>query len=82
MNNLYIITVTAFALIVFLISNYVSFGYGVRIGKAMQKDIPPAPLVEPVKKVTKHAIKLVRDFKGKSFLVKKPAEREKETIWD
>lgn len=50
MINLFLIIGIALLL---LLSNYLSFGYGVRIGKAMQKDIPPVPLAEPAKEVAR-----------------------------
>jgi integrase len=43
--------------------------WGIRIGKALQKDIPPVPLAEPVQKVTegakragKRMVKLIKDM--------------------
>ncbi len=77
--------------LLFLISNYLAFGYGVRIGKAMQKEMPPAPLVEPTKKAArgltemarrggKRMFKLVRNIgEAKAF---KKAPKKEESVWD
>jgi len=67
--------------VVMLISNYIAFGYGMRIGKAMQKEIPEAPLVEPVKKTGKKLLSLAIDLKKKSYIQKK-AVKEEFSIFD
>lgn len=77
MINLYLILAIA---ILLLISNYIAFIYGVRIGKAMQKDIPHVP-IEPVKNAAKSAYKLIKDWPKKSYLQKK-APKEEENFWD
>jgi len=64
-------------ILVFVISNYVAFGYGLRIGKAMQKEIPPPPIAEPVKKVAEK----VEEIAGKAaegVAKKKRRENEEE----
>jgi hypothetical protein len=73
---------TALAItLAFLLSNYLALGYGLRIGKALQKDIPPAPLVEPVKRAVTVGVKLAKTVKGKKYLQKK-AEKEEVGIFD
>jgi hypothetical protein len=67
--------------ILLIITNYLAFGYGIRIGKAMQKDIPLAPLVEPVKKAARGAFKLAKNIKNKSYVQKK-ADKEEFGIFD
>lgn len=64
-------------ILAFLLSNYTALIYGLRLGKAMQKDIPPSP-IEPVVKVIKGAYKLIRNKAHKVYLQKKPAEGNKE----
>jgi len=59
--------------ILLIITNYIAFGYGVRIGKAMQKEIPSPPLSEPAKKLQ---LKLARGLKGKVFTEKKEPKEE------
>lgn len=83
MINLYFLS---FAILL-LISNYLSFGYGVRIGKAMQKDIPPVPLAEPAKEVArvirkagKRVFKLVPNINELKAL--KKVEKEEINIFD
>lgn len=65
MINLYLIIALAF----YLVSIFLSLNYGIRIGKAMQKEIPPVPLAEPagkvagiVKKIGKRTVRLVNNI--------------------
>lgn len=53
-----------------VINTYISLIYGVRLGKAMQKDIPRLP-IEPVKEAAKKAFKLIKDRPKKSYLQKR-----------
>jgi len=66
-----------FAILTILISNYISFIYGVRIGKAMQKDIPPVP-IEPIINAAKRAIKLIKDWPVKKYFQKKPFKQDED----
>jgi hypothetical protein len=75
--------------IIFLISNYLSFGYGLRLGKAMQKDIPPVPLAEPVKqtakaitKLGKKTVKLVRDVSELKAVKRQKKDLEEHSMFD
>jgi hypothetical protein len=77
MINLFIIISIA---LILLISNYTALIYGIRIGKAMQNDIPPVP-IEPVKKAVKSVHKLIKDWPAKSYLWKKEPKQE-ENFWD
>lgn len=52
----------------FLLTNYIAFGYGLRVGKAMQKDIPETPLVETVKKAYKMVKKSAEVKEAKAAL--------------
>lgn len=70
-----LITIIA-TVIILLISNYTAFGYGVRIGKAMQKEIPDPPLVEPARKFGKKLLKLAKPDKIKSYYMKKEDKEE------
>jgi hypothetical protein len=76
-------------IIIFLISNYLSFGYGMRVGKAMQKDIPPVPLAEPIKqtakaisKLGKKTVKLVRDVNELKAVKRSKKEPEEHSMFD
>jgi hypothetical protein len=72
-----------FILAIFFSNAVLMLSWGIRIGKAMQKDIPPPPLAKPTKKAVKavgRAFKLLR-LKGKLFLVKK-APKGEENFWD
>lgn len=84
MINLFLIICIALLL---LLSNYTAFGYGVRIGKAMQKDIPPVPLAEPTKEVArvirkagKRVFKLVPNINELKAL--KKVDKEEINIFD
>ena len=77
MINLFLIIGIA---LILLISNYTAIIYGIRIGKAMQKDIPPVP-IEPVVNAVKNGYKLIKDKASKSYLQKK-APKQEENFWD
>jgi len=68
-NLLLIITIA----LILLISTYTALIYGIRLGKAMQKDIPPVP-VEPVANAVRKVFKLIKDKTHKSYLQKKLPE--------
>jgi hypothetical protein len=59
-----------------IITNYIALIYGIRLGKAMQKDVPESPAA-PVSKAAKGVFKLIRDKVQKSYLQKK-ADKEDE----
>jgi hypothetical protein len=59
--------------VVLIVTNYIAFGYGVRIGKAMQSDIPPPPLEEPIKKIR---FKLATGLGSKVYIQKKEPREE------
>jgi len=94
MINLYFIAaICLILLIIFLISNYTALTYGVRLGKAMRKDVPPAPTVEPIKKAAKKVnegtknlkIKLLKhlsDVKNGKFRKKVDVEEEEMGMFD
>jgi hypothetical protein len=71
-NPLYIL---AFILLL-LASNCFFLIYGLRLGKAMQKDIPESQAA-PVTKAAKGVFRLIRDKVHKSYLQKK-ADKEDE----
>lgn len=84
MINLYLIITLA---IILPFVTFLSLNYGIRIGKSMQKDIPPVPLAEPVqkaagivKKIGKRTIRLVSDIKELKAL--KKGEKEEPNIFD
>jgi hypothetical protein len=61
--------------------------WGIRIGKALQKDIPPVPLAEPVQKATeivkkigKRTVRLVSDIKELKSL--KKVEKDEVDQWN
>jgi hypothetical protein len=66
--------------LILLISTYIALIYGIRLGKAMQKDIPPVP-IEPVKETVKKAYKVIKDKTKKSYIQKK-APKQEESFWD
>jgi hypothetical protein len=89
MTDIYFILSLISTIIIFLISNYLSFGYGLRVGKAMQKDIPPVPLAEPVKqtvraitKLSKKTVKLVRDVSELKAVKRQKKEHEEHSMFD
>jgi len=72
-----LLLILAIALIL-LISTYTALIYGIRLGKAMQKDIPPVP-IEPVVSAVKRAYKLIKSKGHKSYLQKKsPKDPDKD----
>jgi hypothetical protein len=82
-NPLYIL---AFILLL-LASNCFFLIYGLRLGKAMQKDVPTTPLTEPVKeavgvlkKIGKRTVRLVSDMKELKAL--KKGEKEETSVFD
>lgn len=77
MINLFLIIGIA---LIILISNYTALIYGIRLGKTMQKDIPPVP-IEPVTNVMKKVAKLIKDTSEKTYIQKKP-KKEEESFWD
>lgn len=86
MINTYISLSLAFAL---LLSNYLSFGYGLRLGKALQKDIPPVPLAVPAEKTVKaiaklgkRTVRLVKDISELKAVKRKKREAEETSIFD
>lgn len=68
-------------ILILLLSNYTALIYGLRLGKAMQKDIPPAPIVTTVKKAALVSYKLIKNWPKKSYLQKK-AKKEEDNFWD
>jgi beta-lactam-binding protein with PASTA domain len=77
---------TLLLLLFFIFSNYISLIYGIRLGKAMQKDIPKVP-VEPVvqaAKKAKKAVKLIKDWPKKSYLQKKEPKQytDENPLWN
>jgi len=70
-NLLFILTIA----LVIIISNYIAIIYGIRLGKAMQKDIPPVP-IEPAVKAVKRAYNAVKSKKHKSYYQKKPPKQD------
>ena len=47
------VVISVSVIVLMLITHSIVLNYGLRLGKAMQKDIPPAPLAETVRKVYK-----------------------------
>jgi hypothetical protein len=89
MTDIYFVLSLISIAIIFLISNYLSFGYGLRLGKALQKDIPPVPLAEPVKqtakaitKLGKKTVKLVRDVSELKAVKRSKKEPEEHSMFD
>ena len=72
MINLFLIISIALVLI---LSNYIALIYGMRLGKAMQKDIPPVP-IEPAVKAVKRAYNAVKSKKHKSYYQKKAPKQD------
>jgi beta-lactam-binding protein with PASTA domain len=72
MINLFLIIGIALLII---ITNYIALIYGMRLGKAMQKDIPPVP-VEPVANAAKKVYKRMRGWPVKSYYQKKEPKGE------
>lgn len=64
-----------------IITNYIALIYGIHIGKAMQKDIPPVPIVTTLKKAALVSYKLIKNWPKKVYLQKK-ARKEENNIWD
>lgn len=84
MNNTLIFLL--FAIILFA-DTILMLSWGIRIGKALQKDIPPVPLAEPVekavgivKKIGKRTVRLVSDIKELKAL--KKGEKEEVNVFD
>ena len=84
MINLYLIITLA---IILPFVTFLSLNYGIRIGKSMQKDIPPVPLAEPVekavgivKKIGNRTVRLVSNIKELKALRK--GEKEETSIYD
>lgn len=61
--------------LILIITNYTAFIYGVRIGKSMQKDIPPVP-IEPVARAAKKAYTVVNEKIHKSYIQKKEVKKD------
>lgn len=75
MINLFLILTIA---LILLLSTYTALIYGIRLGKAMQKDIPPVP-IEPAVNAVKRAYNLIRSKVHKSYLQKKvPKDPDKD----
>ena len=70
-NLLFTLTIA----VVIIISNYIALIYGMRLGKAMQKDIPPVP-IEPAVKAVKRAYNAVKSKKHKSYYQKKAPKQD------
>jgi hypothetical protein len=82
-NPLYILAL----ILLLLISHALMLNWGIRLGKAMQKDIPPVPLAEPVKeaaevlkKIGKRTVRLVSNIKELKAV--KKGEKEETSIFD
>ena len=83
MTNLYFIL---YVLILFL-SSCLMLNWGIRIGKALQMDIPSVPLAEPVqkaagivKKIGNRTVRLVSNIKELKAL--KKGVKEETSIYD
>jgi len=61
--------------LILILSNYTALIYGIRLGKAMQKDIPPSPII-PVVKAFKKAYKVIKSKVHKSYYQKKPPKND------
>jgi hypothetical protein len=70
-NLLFTLTIA----LVLIISNYIAFIYGMRLGKALVKDIPPVP-IEPAVKAVKRAYNAVKSKKHKSYYQKKVPKQD------
>lgn len=68
MINLVLILMVA---VILIASNYTAFGYGLKIGKAMQEEIPEPPTTE----IAKKTVKLVKGM-NKSYIQKKEPKEE------
>jgi hypothetical protein len=77
MINLFLILGNA---LIILISTYTALIYGIRIGKAMQKDIPPVP-IEPVKKAVKRTFSLIKDLR-RAYIQKTESKKEEGSMFD
>jgi len=84
MINLYLIITLA---IILPFVTFLSLNYGIRLGKAMQKDIPSVPLAEPAKKVSgivkkigNRTVRLVSDIKELKAL--KKGVKEETSVYD
>jgi hypothetical protein len=77
MINLFLILGNA---LILLISTYTALIYGIRLGKTMQKDIPPVP-IEPVKKAIKRTFSLVKDLK-RVYMQKTEPKKEEGSMFD
>lgn len=77
MINVLIFLILAIAL---LVNTIIMLQWGIRIGKAMQKDVPENPM-QPVVNAVKKGFKLVRDREKKSYLQKK-GDKKEFNIWD
>ncbi len=74
-NIILIITIS----LILILSNYIAFGYGLKIGKAI-KEIPESP-VEEIKKSGKKAVRLVKDLKTRTY-IPKYSEKERGGVFD
>ena len=70
-NLLFTLTIA----LVLILSNYTALIYGIRLGKAMQKDIPPVP-IEPAVKAVKRAYNAIKSKKHKSYYQKKAPKQD------
>jgi hypothetical protein len=77
MINLILILTIA---LILLTSNYAALHYGIQLGKAMQKDIPPSP-VQNASKGIKRTFATIRDTK-KSYMQKKQPDKEESGPYD
>ena len=77
MINLFLILGNA---LILLISTYTALIYGIRLGKAMQKDIPPVP-IEPVKKAFKRTFSLIKDLR-RAYIQKMESKKEEGSMFD
>ena len=68
--------------LILLFSTYAALIYGIRIGKAMQHDIPPVP-IEPVVKAFKNVYKLIKSKAHKSYYEKKAPKQDSDEnpVW-
>lgn len=73
---------------ILILSNCLMLNWGIRIGKALQKDIPPVPLAEPVekaagivKKIGKRTVKLINSI-SELKVVKKAQDKETPDVWN
>jgi hypothetical protein len=68
--------------LILILSNYTALIYGIRLGKAMQRDIPPSP-IQPAVEAVKKAYRAVKSKTHKSYYQKKAPKQDDGTnsLW-